>query len=68
MTIKEYKQERDVLVNILEKVYNNNTKEVKEIISNRLQQIVNDVAVIAFEAIDKPFSWEEFEEEDVYDY
>ena len=64
MTIKEYKQERDMLVNILEKVYNNDIKEVEEIISNRLQQIVNDVAVIAFENVDKPFSWDNLEEED----
>lgn len=63
MTIKEYKQERDMLVNILEKVYNNNIEEVEEIISNRLQQIVNDVAVIAFERVDEPFSWENIEEE-----
>ena len=64
MNIKEYKQERDMLVNILEKVYNNDIKEVEEIISNRLQQIVNDVAVIAFENVDKPFSWDNLEEED----
>jgi len=63
MTIKEYKQERDMLVNILEKVYNNNIEEVKEIITIRLQQIVNDVAVIAFERVDEPFSWEDIEEE-----
>lgn len=64
MNIKEYTQERDMLVNILEKVYNNDIKEVEEIISNRLQQIVNDVAVIAFENVDKPFSWDNLEEED----
>lgn len=64
MTIKEYKQEKDILVKILEKVYNNNIKEVEEIINNRLQQIVNDVAAIAFEQIDKPFSWEDVEQED----
>ena len=63
MDIREYKQERDMLVKILEKVYNNNTKEVEEIISNRLQQIVNDVTTIVFENIDKPFSWEDLEEE-----
>ena len=63
MNIKEYKQERDMLVNILEKVYNNNIEEVKEIITIRLQQIVNDVAVIAFERVDEPFSWEDIEEE-----
>lgn len=64
MNIKEYKQERDMLVKILEKVYNNNTKEVEEIINNRLQQIVNDVANIAFENVDKPFSWEDIEQKD----
>lgn len=64
MTIKEYKNERDMLVKILEKVYNNDIKEVEEIINNRLQQIVNDVAAIAFENVDKPFSWNDLEEED----
>lgn len=63
MNTKEYKQERDMLVKILEKVNNNNIEEVKEIITNRLQQIVNDVAVIAFENVDKQFSWEDLEEE-----
>ena len=64
MTISEYKQERDMLVKILEKVYNNDIKEVEDIINNRLQQIINDVANIAFEDVDKPFSWDDIKEED----
>ena len=68
MTIKEYKQERDLLVNILTKVYNNDTKGVEEMIDHRLQQIIEDVAMLAFEEVDKPqkglepFSWDDIDE------
>jgi len=51
-----------MLVKILEKVYNNDIKEVEEIINNRLQQIITDVAMIAFEQVDKPFSWDSLEQ------
>ena len=69
MTIKEYKQERDLLVNILAKVYDNNTKGVEKMINHRLQQIIEDVAMLAFEEVDKPrrkslepFSWDGIDE------
>ena len=68
MTIKEYKQERDLLVNILTKVYNNDTKGVEEMIDHRLQQIIEDVTMLAFEEVDKqqkvlePFSWDDIDE------
>jgi len=70
MTIEEYKNEKDLLVDILAKVYDNNVKGVEKIINSRLNTIMKNVATLAFRNIEKqqkglePFSWEDIDELD----